>query len=116
MAKSKIWQRADGSIFRNDGPRNPVDDIDAAHAMALASNRVLEERELGLELVDRVGFDSIPYTHMALGRLASMSAEELSLEMDKAAERVRSNIGGYDIERAKILFDLVELSPSTQQD
>ncbi len=106
---NNIWSRADGSVYRNLGPVNPVIDIEAAHSMAIASNYALTERARALELIG--GADPLTLSNRKLGRLASMNPTELAIEQDKAEERVRSSIGSRDIVRGKVLFNLVELSP-----
>jgi hypothetical protein len=84
-------------------------DHDAARSMAKASLKVLTEHDRGLELAN--GVDPMNLSNHRLGTLASMYPEELRVEQDRVEEVVRSNIGAQNINRAHMLFNLVELVP-----
>ncbi len=98
--EDKLWRRGDGSLWLNKGPINPVTDPLAAHAMANNGEKSVRQHLDRAERAKRGQGWVDPY----------LTVEEIR---DTAEERVRSNIATQDINKAKLLFDLVkvELAP-----
>ncbi len=115
--KPRIWNGKDGKLYRNDGPINPVADKEAAHSMAIAGEKARQEHAEAVDKVNNAptGAGAYPVNFVALEKLAAADVDTVA---DRVEERVRSNIGGQDTDRAKTLFNLVELKavlPPEQQ-
>ena len=98
---------SNGRIFRNDGPLNPIAEVNAAHSMAIAEDR---QRHTYRKLVDMVnvrGLDTLDYRQQQF-----YDAPEKMYDM--ASERVRANIAGQNLIRAMQLYNLVELTPAQE--
>lgn len=106
--KPKIWNAKDGKLYRNDGPINPVADKEAAHSMANAGEKARQEHADAVGAVNNAptGTGAYPNNFAVLERLA---AADVNTVADRVEERVRSNIGGQNTDKAKTLFNLVEL-------
>ena len=105
--KVKIWNTKDG-VYRNEGSVNPVLDKDAAHSMAIAENKAYQKHAKAKEILANPG-PGVPNDIERLRRLAETDPAVLA---DVASEKVRSNIGGQNIERGKVLFNLVKMEPT----
>ncbi len=110
MSEVKLWHRGDGSVYLNRGPINPVTDPLAALAMANNGERSVEHHLKRIENT-RASRYWVP---------SDLTVDQVR---DQAEERVRSNIATQDMDKAKLLFDLVELShvseitpPATKQE
>ena len=106
MTEQKIWQRNDGSSYLNQGPINPVQDVEAAHSMALAGEKARQEHAKATAAVNKSTEGNSPSD---LPQLQKIAETDVGVVADRSEERVRSNIGGQDIKRGKKLFNLVQL-------
>ncbi len=102
---------AEGRLYRNDGPINPVQDVEAARSMANAEEKTRNRRNMIIDKINDHGDISLLTNGTAM--LKSLETP-LNEEINNAAERVRSNIAGQSIDRALTLFKLVEIVPVTQ--
>ena len=103
-------------VFINRGPINPVQDKATAYDMAVAEIRVIEgyAREFaeGVEYArkpDHLRTLSDRIIHEVLGVYLD---SPLGPKRDGAAERARMRRGMQSLEKAQLLYDIVELVPA----
>jgi len=104
---------ANGRIFRNDGPINPVEDHDTAWGMALAEQKTIDKytkaNKMDLDTIESGG--PVPNDYSQLRKSLDTP---LSDQRHAASEKVRASTAGQSLEKAHVLYNLVELSPTSE--
>lgn len=105
-------------IFRNDGPIEPVVDVDAAHTMAKAELAVFDmhKRRWNGRLHSYLTASDQTEYQEKIDELTSRRDETPWAEMNAASERSRIRIAKEHLGVATVLYSLTELETTPDRD